>query len=988
MTSKKILTFIILIFAVSFIFPQYYWYYGKNKVRRTDFNWEFIETDNFVVYYYDQNIDFIKMIARHAEDSYSRISDFLNEKAEEKIPLIFYNTHIDFEQTNLYPGFLPMGALAFAEPIGHRVVVQGDRPIWDILETITHELGHVLEYVVLYKGVRRSAMALRQPPGWVMEGFAEFVTENWESFNLLTVRDSVLNGNIPSLKKNWVMETQYGSNRNDYDFGHLVFEFLNKKFGRRSIRNLLFSFRRGSVLNPRQNLYEIFGTNAKEFNFEFQKYARERFKDFRLKENPEDYSFSIGPDFPYIYSFSHQISPSGEVLAVLTGSMKRGKLEIVLISMKDGTVIKNITPGFTNKYDIINYKFNPADGMSFSWDDKSENIAFFARQELDNYLVIMDVFSAKIRKRIKIKGIQDPTSPDYLPDGRTIYFTGIEKSRSFIYSIDLETEEVRKYTEGKQFIRSINVSPDGKKIVFSAKVDEYYKLFLAPIEKPEMGKQLTSGNYNDITPVFSRDASKVYFSSDELESYNIYAIDLENHIQYRYTDVQTGNFFPIEIPEENERLIISSYFKGSFRLFKKDVSSPLEEKNIDFQPVGAPSSAPVVKETSDTTREEPTGVYKPSAAVITGIVEERKEKAEPPTEKGEIPFEIAGQGKYKPFKKLFVNSLPSVGVGYSTTGDFLGYTYLNLTDLMGDHNFTMYLANQYGYQSFQLMYFNIKNRLQYYASLFSWNLRQYYMTQTGYYVKSLRKQFGANFGFYYPFNRSYRASLGVSFYKQQDNAANIYYGTDLPFSQYFDGFSLPVSLSLTGETTRFSYYGPNMGHTFNFTFQKFIKAGSSFQDAYSLEGDFRKYLRLDNNTLLALRLRGFTSGGATPILYGMGGDNTIRASRYLELIGNNGFHLNAEFRFSIIKAAATPIGLIGPVRGIFFFDMGGVWFKGESFRFFKKGEGFRLEDPISSYGFGIQTFLFGLPMHFEWVYQTNFDSKKYYGFNFWIGFDF
>jgi hypothetical protein len=43
---------------------------------------------------------------------------------------------------------------------------------------------------------------------------------------------------------------------------------------------------------------------------------------------------------------------------------------------------------------------------------------------------------------------------------------------------------------------------------------------------------------------------------------------------------------------------------------------------------------------------------------------------------------------------------------------------------------------------------------------------------------------------------------------------------------------------------------------------------------------------------------------------------------------------------------------------------------------------------LSSYGFGFQVFLFGMPVHFEWVYKWDFTKKEYRGFNFWIGFDF
>ncbi len=574
MTIKRNILFITLMILVSTMICAQYFYYGKNKVRRSTFDWQYIETEHFNIYYYTEDTTFIKTIASAAEKYFARLSDFLNEKPEEKIPVIFYNNHIDFEQTNLYPGFLPPGVQAFAEPVAHRVVLHGDRSHEELLRTLHHELGHIFEYAVLYKGIKRSALALRRPPDWIMEGFAEFVTGEWESFSLLTVRDSILNGQIPALKKNWEMELTGSTSRSPYDFGHLVFEYIQEKYGERGVRNLLRSFRGTSLINPRKNLYEIFSTSDREFNHEFQKYARERFKKYRLKENPDDYSFAMGPEFPYIYSFSHQISPSGEVLAVLTAHRKRGKLEFVLISMKDGKIVKNITPGFTTSYDDINVQFNPADGISFSWDQKSENIAFFVRKELDNYLVVMDVLEAQIVKKIKLENINDPASPDFFTDDRTLYFTAIQDSKSYLFSIDIETGKLAKLTDGTMFIRSVNISPDGKHLVYAAKTDGYYNLHLAPLGAPNNPVQLTNGPFNDITPVFSHDNKSLYFSSDELESFNIYKMDIESRQIHRYTDVQTGNFFPIEIPKTENTLVISSFFKGSFKLYKKIVAEP------------------------------------------------------------------------------------------------------------------------------------------------------------------------------------------------------------------------------------------------------------------------------------------------------------------------------------------------------------------------------------------------------------------------------
>ena len=72
---------------------------------------------------------------------------------------------------------------------------------------------------------------------------------------------------------------------------------------------------------------------------------------------------------------------------------------------------------------------------------------------------------------------------------------------------------------------------------------------------------------------------------------------------------------------------------------------------------------------------------------------------------------------------------------------------------------------------------------------------------------------------------------------------------------------------------------------------------------------------------------------------------------------------------------------------MFFFDFGGLWFNDQEYRIFESGS-CKLQDALSSYGYGIEFFLFGYPFHFEWVYRTDFKDKKYNGVNFWIGFDF
>ena len=51
--------------------------------------------------------------------------------------------------------------------------------------------------------------------------------------------------------------------------------------------------------------------------------------------------------------------------------------------------------------------------------------------------------------------------------------------------------------------------------------------------------------------------------------------------------------------------------------------------------------------------------------------------------------------------------------------------------------------------------------------------------------------------------------------------------------------------------------------------------------------------------------------------------------------------------------------------------------------------GWRLEDGRASWGFGLQLFFLGYPMHFDWVKYTDFaTTSRGWDFTFWIGYDF
>ncbi len=952
MKKKTILLLITLLMSVS-LFSQYSYFYGKNKVIKRKFEWKIAKTKHFNIHFYTKNKKLIEKIAVKAEAAYKKLSLYLNVNAHKIIPIVYYNTHIDFEMTNLFPGFMPLGIQAFAEPIGHRVVIHGDRPFDDFAKTLAHELGHIFEYLVWYGNTKKNKIRFGRQPLWVPEGFSEFISSKLEGFNKVTVIDNVITDRIPELSKNNQM-TAY-TNRTPYDFGRVMFEFIDENYGAIGVKKTLKFFKKTSLFkslsSSKERFFKMFGVTRKEFNFNFKKYLRKRFSRFMGRENPDEYSYNIGPEFPYAYSFGIQISPSGEVMAILTYNIQKRKLEIILISMKTGEKIKSITPGFISKYDGIDLKFNPTDGISFAWDNKSEKIAFFARKEFDNYLVVIDVLSTKIEKFVKLKDIQSPSSPDFHPTNQKLYFTGINDFRSSIFSYNFTDGKFVRLTHGKLYIKSLNLSNDGKKIVYSGKLPySSYNLFLAPIEAIESPMVITDSKSDDITPSFSVDSKKVYYSSNEMESYNLYSIDLENKKKYRHTNVKTGNFFPTEIPGEKNMVAFTSFYKGLFYLYKKNVESFIEESEISFETYKKPLTEP----------------QNPELAANKAITK----------------FD-----KYSPLKDISITGSPSVILGMSTRGDFAGYTSITATDVLGDMRLNLTLGSFYGYRNFSLTYINLKRRLQVYTTAFSMTMRYY----TQYSFSSdivIRKRYGFRTGAYLPFNRSHRLEIGFSAYKQEENTDLLYYGVKLPYGQYFTGNAIPLTLSLIGDSIYFSNRSPNRGSTFKISISKYIKLSDSFMDASSASIDYRKYISLGPNTTLAFRVNGAYSGGKNPVVSWTGGNNSIRSAELNSIVGTRLLFVNLELRFPIIHVAATPIGLIGPIKGVFFFDAGGAWFKEQEYDLFEPGGGLRLKDGLASYGFGLQVNMFGYPLHFDWVYKTDFKENKYHGLKFWIGFDF
>jgi hypothetical protein len=909
------------------------------------------------------------------------------------------------------------------------MVLPIDEPSDRLYELITHELTHVFEFDIIPRGLG----LLNNLPLWMDEGLADYMTGGWNPLDLMQVRDAAITDNVPKMSE---MNSQPLSGRLPYSLGHATFEFIESRWGKDGLRQFLFSLRKSAIGGGESAYEEALKVKAEDFDEQFDRYLKERFKAFRDKERPADYGRNLAPkpdrsDFVVVLSI--EPSATGEMMAAVAGNARDQELDIVLLSARDGRVIRNLTTGF-DKDRGFEY-ISTAGGMRgnlvpwISWSPVSDQIAYFARTEKDKTLVIQNVVNGRIAQKIQLASVDGPESPSFSPDGKRIAFAAMEGGLADIFIVDLSTQKVVNITRDPIANYAPSFAPDGQSLVYVSRVGGNDKLFQVNLASGEK-KQITFGAHDDSGPKYFDDHTilftstatdpKVTIPSEVARNGNIpnvWTLDLKNGELRQWTDTATGNVSPVVLRQSGATKIgFVSYYKS--------------DNGIHV----IPGDKPIATVASDE--------FGSAGPEI---------EFQPPLSHTLLRDNIHKKGL---FEKMTLAGRPPVGLGVTSSGNFYGNTQITFTDVLGDKQINFFAQSVSQYRTTALTYLNIERRLQYALQGFSQDVFYYgsnaailydpalapFVTDDRELAQEVRSERGATAFAIYPFNRYARVELSAGYLHLSDQYLNP------TFQQFAEAYQIqrygrvlsargnmaPLGVSFVKETTIFREYGPVAGSTMRLTFEAAPHVSDSWISRKTLDLDARYYKRLAANGVLALRFRGLRSWGNEPGYLAYGGNSEMRGYEYLEFVGERAFFGDAELRFPLINAMLTPFGVLGGLRGVFFFNVGNAGYNVQQSRFLSTKpelytpiigfetidifgtlapifgppveiDGLRLVDGRASYGLGLESFVLGFPMHFDWSWKTLFNKQwedalfAAYGgslafrkmkFSFWIGYDF
>jgi TolB protein len=130
------------------------------------------------------------------------------------------------------------------------------------------------------------------------------------------------------------------------------------------------------------------------------------------------------------------------------------------------------------------------------WSPDGKSFSFISNRDGNNEIYVYNFKNASSKRLTNSEKSEKYTS--WMPDSKTIVYTyhysdERDNEHNDIFSINIKRKKVTQITDNKKFYQEIDVSSDGKKIVFHAKRDGKHNLFTITIDG-ENEKQITSNS--------------------------------------------------------------------------------------------------------------------------------------------------------------------------------------------------------------------------------------------------------------------------------------------------------------------------------------------------------------------------------------------------------------------------------------------------------------------------------------------------------------
>ncbi|MEE9190669.1 MAG: hypothetical protein V3U16_07855, partial [Candidatus Neomarinimicrobiota bacterium] len=761
--------------------------FGKNKVQYRQFDWEFIKSPHFDVYFYGDDETLARFTSQVAEEAYEQVSKHLRWNLRKPVSIIVYNSHNDFQQTNVTFSYMGEGIGGVTELFKNRVVIPFEGSYEQFRHVIHHELVHAVVNDMVYGGSVQSIVSGAQRlslPLWVNEGIAEYLSANWDTRADMILRDLSINDYIPHVK-----ELDYYM---AYKGGQSVWRFIAQKYGREKVGEIYVSMKKSQ--NAERGYEKALGMDFDDLTEQWHKYLKKEYwPDVADRDAVEDIATRLTDhsEKNNYYNISPAISPDGSKIAIL--SDRSLYADIYLIDAFNGKEIKRLIKG-NRSIDFEELKWLQP---GISWSPDGKHIVIAAKAGDRDVFHIVNVENGN-REKISFD-LDGLFTANWSPDGERLVFVGNQGSSSDIYLYGLGSGELVNLTDDIFSDAEPVWSKDGAKIAFVSDRGDYYNeienntddtstgsedinmadlrysqtdIFMIDLQSGKIS-QVTKTDYNENYPIFLNTENKLIYTADDQGIWNIFIHDLESNVAYPVTNIQTG-IQQLSISDDDEVLVFSGFSKRGWDIYT--ITSPLKKERKTVEPTKYITSSESEDDSFTDLRldkkreklQDDRAVGDYSQVIFLEQYERYntilKDNEEFAGFTGE-PDSSRTNEEYisEPYKPRFTLDLVSGNVSISNVFGAQGMTFFAWSDILGDHQIYLGTEMQLSLENtdYIISYAYLKQRSDYYINLFQ---TADFFRIGGFHIGRLR-HYGVSGFVSRPLSKYHRFDVGLSFHR-------------------------------------------------------------------------------------------------------------------------------------------------------------------------------------------------------------------------------
>lgn len=511
--------------------------FGKNRIQYKKFEWQYLSSENFDVYYYDNRRKVANEAIQFLESEFDRITDLIGYPPYLKTKVFLYNSLTDKQQSNIGLSNTLYNSGGETEFIQPYVEIAHPGHIDEFKEELILKMTDLMVNEMMFGGSLKDMFqnaVLLNLPEWFIDGASRYAAKGWSPDMDDFVRQLVVSRKVNRALKMKGPEAAL--------VGQSIWNYIVEKHGKSSVSNILNYTR--VIRNEQKSILITLGVPFRQLIADWKKFYMDQEQRVAQSYSAPADTARFSPRHNKTTAFpTVKISPDG--LKIAYAENDRGKFVIKVKSLESGRVSTILSGG--NK--VI-------------------------KQDVDYRIPLIS-----------------------WADANTLGVIGVKHGSYVFWLYDLNTKsklprELDKFSN----VRSFDFSGNGRLVVLSADFEGQSDLFLISSRR-DRTRRLTNDIYDDLDPSFIPNTNRIVFSSNRTtdtvntvakgykamsSQYNLFLYDLDStsNTVSRMTNTVSKDTNPLALDENN--IFYLSDQRGIFNIFRYNRSTGIYSQVTNF----------------------------------------------------------------------------------------------------------------------------------------------------------------------------------------------------------------------------------------------------------------------------------------------------------------------------------------------------------------------------------------------------------------------